>query len=115
MSNDEKPTSVAISSGSIATAQMRGELTLTRAVGESLCAPPDDHPIYAKVGKVASDWAHVEHMLDLIISELAATNLQIVVCITAQMTGVYPRCKAILALLNLVQQKRQTDLNNLIS
>jgi hypothetical protein len=66
---------------------------------DQLIIAPDDHPIYAKVGKVASDWAHVEHTLDMIIWELSGIEPQKGAAITAQIMGVFPRCKAILALL----------------
>jgi hypothetical protein len=31
---------------------------------------PEDHPFYALVGRVASEWAHLEHIVDLTIWEL---------------------------------------------
>jgi hypothetical protein len=66
---------------------------------DQLVIAPDDHPIYARVGKVASDWAHVEHTLDLIIWELSGIEFQKGAAITAQLMGAFPRFKAILALL----------------
>jgi hypothetical protein len=89
---------------------------------DQLIIAPDDRPIYAKVGKVASDWAHVEHALDVIIWELSGIESQKGAAITAQLMGVFPRFKAILALLAqpaLVNRKnlrtvinRTTDLMN---
>jgi hypothetical protein len=31
---------------------------------------PEDHPFYALVGRVASEWAHLEHILDTTIWDL---------------------------------------------
>lgn len=64
---------------------------------------PDDHEFYKLVGRVASEWAQLEHTLDLIIWQLAqwkTTGLADahVACITAQIMGVPGRCKAIDAL-----------------
>jgi hypothetical protein len=68
-------------------------------VKDQLVIAPDDHPVYAKVGKVASDWAHVEHALDIIIWELSGVEFQKGSAITAQLMGAFSRFKAILALL----------------
>jgi hypothetical protein len=60
---------------------------------------PADHPFYANIGRVASEWAHIEHILDLVIWELARVEQQpLGACITAQIMGVGGRCKAIVAL-----------------
>jgi hypothetical protein len=59
---------------------------------------PPDHPINTMVGHVASTWSHVEHVLDLIIWELSKTEPTLAACITAQIMGIPPRCKAIIAL-----------------
>lgn len=77
--------------------------------------PPDDHKIYSFVGRVASDWAHVEHLFDEIIWRLAGTDPIRGACITAQMMGVYPRCKTIIALLTVVGHRRSRDVQPLIS
>ncbi|HET6391035.1 hypothetical protein [Hyphomicrobium sp.] len=54
------------------------------------------------IGRVASEWAHLEHTLDLIIWDLAGWKLNmhqsVLACITAQIMGVGPRCKVIQAL-----------------
>ena len=65
---------------------------------------PPDHPHYALVGRVASEWSHFEHALDLIIWDLASFNVgglgaNVVACITSQIMGVGPRCRVIGALL----------------
>lgn len=59
---------------------------------------PEDSPIYGLVGQVASDWAYLEHVLDLIIWELAGIKQSVGACLTAQMMGHVPRCEAIIAL-----------------
>ena len=64
---------------------------------------PSDHPFYATVGRVASEWAHLEHILDLVIWDLVAYRAgglgsNVVACITSQIMGVGPRCKAIVSL-----------------
>jgi hypothetical protein len=65
----------------------------------SLHAPlPPNHPLYARIGRVASEWAHIEHILDLIIWKLADIHDKQGACITSQILGVTPRCKAIGAL-----------------
>jgi len=63
---------------------------------------PSDHTFYAKVGHVASEWAHLEHILDLVIWELAGVDPQKAACITAQIMGVGGRCKTIGSLGGLV-------------
>ena len=59
------------------------------------------HPFYATVGLVASEWAHCEHILDLVIWKLATTDPRYGACITAQIMGISGRCKAIVALAQL--------------
>jgi len=59
---------------------------------------PDSHPFYAAVGRIASEWSHLEHVLDLTIWELAKVAPKAGACITSQIMGVGPRCKAILTL-----------------
>src|SRR5262245_50287134 len=72
--------------------------------------PPPEHPIYSYVGRVASEWAHVEHTLDQIIWQLAGTQEKQGACITAQVNGAYNRCKAIIALLKAQQSEAATRL-----
>lgn len=59
---------------------------------------PEAHPFYVKVGLIASEWAHLEHILDLIIWEICKIDHATLACLTAQIMGVGPRCKAIIAL-----------------
>jgi hypothetical protein len=59
---------------------------------------PDESPIYSLVGQVASDWAYLEHTLDLIVWQLAGIDQRKGACITAQVMGHGPRCDTIIAL-----------------
>ncbi len=59
---------------------------------------PEDHVFYRNVGRVASEWSHLEHALDVAIWELSGTKPEIASCITAQIMGVGPRCKTIMNL-----------------
>ncbi len=59
---------------------------------------PKDHPFYAVVGRIASEWSHIEHILDMIIWELARIDPQAGACITSAIMGVGPRCRVILTL-----------------
>jgi hypothetical protein len=74
---------------------------------------PPNHPLYARIGRVASEWAHIEHILDLIIWKLADIHDKHGACITSHVFGVNPRCKAIGALgasrlsANLLKKFRQ--------
>jgi hypothetical protein len=61
--------------------------------------PPEDHLIYPLVGRVASEWAHLERLLDLIIADLGPLPSPRMACITAQLMGIWPRINSILALL----------------
>jgi hypothetical protein len=59
---------------------------------------PDDHPFYQMVGRVAAEWAHLEHVLDEAIWDLAGLTPASGSCITAELRGTYARYKAILTL-----------------
>lgn len=59
---------------------------------------PDAHPFYAIVGRVASEWARLEHILDMIIWELADLDPKRGACITAQFMGPAPRYNTIATL-----------------
>jgi hypothetical protein len=76
--------------------------------------PPPEHPVYSLVGQVASNWAHVDHMLDILIWELADVDAQAGACITAQIAGTYGRFKAVIALLAFHQQRTNKSLKPLI-
>lgn len=60
---------------------------------------PEEHGAYSLIGRVASEWAHFEHVLDLTIWELVGAEAAKVSSLTAQMMGAYPRIKAIISLL----------------
>lgn len=80
--------------------------------------PPKDHPVYAKIGRVASDWSHVEHVLDLLIWDLTGGDEKLVAASTAQMTGIYPRCMTLVALLgarNLLSKSIEKEIDKLQS
>jgi hypothetical protein len=59
---------------------------------------PHEHPGYLLIGRVASEWAELEHTLDRIIWELASLDAETGACITAQIIGHRPRFEMILAL-----------------
>jgi hypothetical protein len=52
--------------------------------------PPKEHPIYALIGQVAAAWAQVDHLLDILIWQLADVDPQAGACITAEITGTLP-------------------------
>jgi hypothetical protein len=60
---------------------------------------PDHHKFYALVGRVASEWSQIEHVLDMTIWELSNLQSRYAACITSQIMGIGPRCKAITALI----------------
>ena len=63
----------------------------TRGSSPWLLAPgplPEDHPFYALVGRVASEWAHLEHIIDLTIWKLLDVDDRLGACLTAQYPGV---------------------------
>lgn len=59
---------------------------------------PKEHPFYALIGRVASNWTLFEHTLDLIIWDLAKIPQPTAVCLTGQMMGATTRFKIIEAL-----------------
>jgi hypothetical protein len=59
---------------------------------------PDEHEFYATVGRVASEAAHLEHMLDLIIWEFFGAEQVKAACVTSQLFGPAPRFQAIISL-----------------
>ena len=62
---------------------------------------PENHQIYNTVGRIASEWSHLEHMLDLIIWDLMQHEDAKVACITSQLMGAESRLRAIMNLLSL--------------
>jgi hypothetical protein len=67
---------------------------------------PDNHPMLAIVGQIANQWAHIEHVLDTIIWRLAEVEAEKGSCITAQLTGAYPRFKAIISLATIRKMEK---------
>lgn len=59
---------------------------------------PEDHPFYALVGRVASEWAHLEHIVDLTIWGLLGVNEALAACLTSQYPGIGQRCNAVCSL-----------------
>lgn len=59
---------------------------------------PEDHDTYKLIGRVAAEWAHLEHILDLTIWDMAGVREAAGSCITAQLPGSYARFNAIGAL-----------------
>lgn len=59
---------------------------------------PEDHPFYALVGRVASEWAHLEHIVDLTTWELLGVDNRLAACMTAQYPGLPARCNAVCSL-----------------
>jgi len=60
---------------------------------------PPDHPIYALVGRIASEWARYEGILDAIIWDLCGLQGPTGACVTAQLMSAGPRLVAIRGLL----------------
>jgi hypothetical protein len=59
---------------------------------------PAEHPFYANVGRVASEWAHLEHIIDVTIWEFLGVDNRLAACLTSQYPGIGQRCNAICAL-----------------
>jgi hypothetical protein len=77
-----------------------GTFKLTGGVGSAWVRPPDDHPVYAKIGLVTANWSQVEKVLDEIIWWLVDKHdRRIVACLTGQFAGTFQRHNAIIALL----------------
>jgi len=59
---------------------------------------PSEHPFYVLIGRVAAEWAKIEHILDLAIWDLCAVDHRLGSCITGQLAGQFGRFGAIQAL-----------------
>jgi hypothetical protein len=82
---------------------MEGKVTARLTMSGTLSVfrkPEDNHPIYALIGRVASEWAHMEHRLDEIIWSLSGMPWPIAASMTGQMVGHFGRYNAIIALLS---------------
>jgi hypothetical protein len=97
--SDDGPKSVSVEISGVSATGHVGSLAV-QAYGPL----PDDHPFYNMVGRVASEWSHLEHVLDQIIWDLLLSRtkewfpVNALACVTAQIMGVGPRCKAIISL-----------------
>jgi hypothetical protein len=61
---------------SLATVKSDAEMPIGVIV-RTFSKPPNDHPLYATVGRVAAEWAELEHGLDQIIWRLSGTTSQL--------------------------------------
>jgi hypothetical protein len=75
--------------------------TLFTVRGSNYIRPPDDHPTYHLIGRVAAEWGHFERTLDRIVWTLSGVTSAQAACLTAQIMGAGPRLRAIVAQLNL--------------
>ena len=71
------------------------------AVAAWMTPLPEDHEFYKNVGRVASEWSHLEHILDLTIWKLSGMPENVSACITSQIMGVPGRCNAVMNLARL--------------
>lgn len=75
--------------------QPSGGMIIGSFVARSYQPLPPDHPINQAIGQIISEWAQFEHVLDVIIWDLAGLDGYVGSCITAQMMGSHGRFKAI--------------------
>lgn len=122
MADEPKPPSVrpfsfVASSGFTVTSTATATVTFGGAIWRSADLPrqpPPEHPIYSLIGQVSSSWAHIDHLLDILIWQLADVDAQAGACITAQIAGTYGRFMAVIALLTFHQQRTNKNLKKLI-
>lgn len=98
--------STIVSSSATATVLFGGEFL--RYNPTQIQKPAEDHKIYSLVGRVCSEWAHLEHILDETIWDLAEINPERGACITAQLIGHRPRRLTIIALTAHLKLERNT-------
>jgi hypothetical protein len=67
---------------------------------------PADHPFYSVIGQVSSEWAHLEHALDLTLWDLGDIEPISGSCLTAQIMGVSARLRELLQKSYGVTEKR---------
>ena len=86
-----------------------------------LCPPPPlpaKHSRYALIGRVAAEWAQLEHLLDLIIwNLLTRLDRETASCLTAHIGGYGPKLRTIVALskmLNLPADIEKKGVNPLV-
>jgi hypothetical protein len=70
-------------------------------IGAWIAPLPEDHAFYKNVGRIASEWSHLEHILDMAIWKLSGMPDNIAACITSQIMNVMGRCHAIVNLARL--------------
>jgi hypothetical protein len=69
-------------------------------MAEIFIRPPDDHPVYTRIGRIAAEWSHLEHVLDEIIWLLCpSAEPRHLGCVTGRLLGHGPRYDVIIALL----------------
>ena len=90
-----------------ATGQASGH-SHAEGISASLVPLPEDHEYFGMAGRVASEWSHLEHLLDRIIWAMSDFENEIIACITAQIPGVPGRCRAIQALGGLIGIENET-------
>ena len=98
---------VAVSSTAVAAVTFGGEIWKSADLPKSATTRA---PIYSLVGQVASSWAHIDHLLDILIWQLADVDAQAGACITAQISGAYGRFRAVIALFKFHQQRTNKNL-----
>jgi hypothetical protein len=82
---------------SVARIKMRGVARFAAIVHSPL---PAEHSFYGLVGRVAAEWAQLEHVLDIAIWELSGIDPAAGSCITSQLGSYAARFKALVALSN---------------
>lgn len=84
-----------------ATGRADGAATAT-AIATVLRPLPEEHPFYEQIGRVAALWARLEHILDLMIWELAdGARMAAISCVTGQIMGPSGKFRALAALCEL--------------
>jgi hypothetical protein len=76
--------------------------------------PPDDHPIYNWIGRIAAKWARFEHDLDKLIWSLTAMPEGIGACVTGPLLGYTNKFLVLVALLkhlNVVENLIRRTMN----
>lgn len=68
----------------------------------SMTRLPKDHAYFTAVGRVAKEWALVENLLDGTICDLVKLPQSAGMCITAQLQGMLPRFRCLIALADIL-------------
>lgn len=104
MPDDSKKVELFAAGGSLSVVSSSAALTIGPVL-RAYSRPPDNHPIYHVIGQVAAEWSALEHILDQVIWELLGPPTEQGACITSQLMGVGPRCRAIIAQLTFGKRK----------